>query len=85
MALSLRTRPKTLFRPDPACFSAAGNCYVHYRVFATDTTPTFFDQFLPTVDTIVPEPGALGAGLLVILLMFAAKCRTTVLNTALKR
>jgi hypothetical protein len=44
-----------------------------------------FYQPLPTVGMITPEPGTLGAGLLVILLMLAAKCRTKVLNTVLKQ
>jgi len=67
--------------PPDACFSAAGTAMVHYQVFAT-ADPNGFYQPLPTVSMVIPEPGTLGAGLLVILLMLAAKRCTMVLNRA---
>jgi len=62
--------------PDPACFSVQGTAIAHYTVVAT-ATPNAFFQPLPTIEilTPVPEPGTLGAGMLVILLMLAGKYR----------
>jgi hypothetical protein len=68
------------FPPDPACFSASGTAIAHYTVIAT-TTPNAFFQPAPTVSVVTPvtidtpEPGTLSVGMLVILLMLAAKCR----------
>ena len=62
--------------PDPACFSVQGTAIAHYTVVTTNT-PNAFSQPLPTIEVLtpVPEPGTLGAGMLVILLMVAGKYR----------
>jgi len=62
--------------PDPACFSVLGTAVAHHTVIAT-TTPNAFFQPLPTIEilTPVPEPRTLGAGMLVLLLLLAAKYR----------
>jgi hypothetical protein len=62
--------------PNPACFSVLGTAVAHYTVIATGEPNAFF-QPLPTIEilTPVPEPGTLGAGMLVMLLMLAGKYR----------
>lgn len=61
--------------PNPGCFSVLGTALAHYTVLAT-TTPNAFFQPAPTIEIISsPEPGTLSAGMLAILLLFAAKRR----------
>jgi hypothetical protein len=70
------------FPPDPgnpSCFSVLGAAIAHYTVFAGNGG---FFQPAPTIEIVpVPEPGTVGAGMLAIVLMLAAKYRTKVVLT----
>lgn len=72
--------------PDPACFSILGSAIAHYTVSSTGTPNAFF-QPVPTIEIVpVPEPATLGAGLLVLLSMVAAKSGTKIASlTVIKR
>ena len=72
--------------PDPACFSILGSAIAHYTVSSTGTPNAFF-QPVPTIEIVpVPEPATLGAGLLVLLSMVAAKSGTKIVSlTVIKR
>jgi hypothetical protein len=62
--------------PNPGCFSVLGTALAHYTVLATSTPNAFF-QPAPTIEIIsTPEPGTLSAGMLAILLLFAAERST---------